>query len=249
MTTQTPPTAWDPAGPESPHPDVKVAGTPLTDPDGEPLDLGGHRAGGGRSKLLFAGGALAALVAVGLAVGVIVNLGDAEGSTQAAATVAPDDRPAPESTPLSAEQQRKALRDRAIAAASRDKVPSLRTKSVPTPTAAPGEVEGGPGPAVPPGTAQAIAKKMLKSYGWEPDTQFGCLYNLWNKESGWRTTAGRLDGPYGIPQANPGSKMASAGPEWKTDAATQIKWGLGYVKGRYGTPCGAWSHFLANHWY
>ncbi|MDX6738584.1 lytic transglycosylase domain-containing protein [Actinocorallia sp. A-T 12471] len=253
MTTQTPPTAWDPAGPESPHPDVKVAGSPLTDPDGEPLDLVIRDDKGIKGKLLFVGGAVAALVAVGVAAFTIVGLDDADGSANAAATVAPDaNQPTPETTPLSAEEKKKALKDRAIAAAANDAVPSLKTKTGPTPTpsaTAPTEVSGGAGPAVSPGTAQAIAKGMLKGYGWDPKTQFGCLYNLWNKESGWRTTAGSVNGPYGIPQANPGTKMASAGPKWQTDAATQIKWGFGYIKGRYSTPCGAWSHFLANHWY
>ncbi|ROO82809.1 hypothetical protein EDD29_0293 [Actinocorallia herbida] len=250
MTTQAPPpTAWDPAGPETPHPDVKVAGTPLTDPEGEPLDLVIRDRKGGKNKLLIAGGVVAALVAAVVAAAVIVGLDDADGTT-AVATLAPKDEVAPESTPLSAEEQKKALKDRAIAAAAEDTVPSLKTKTVPTPEPTdPAEATAGAGPAVSPGTAQAIAKGMLKGYGWDPKTQFGCLYNLWNKESGWRTTAGSVNGPYGIPQANPGTKMASAGPKWQTDAATQIKWGFGYIKGRYSTPCGAWSHFLANHWY
>ena len=49
-------------------------------------------------------------------------------------------------------------------------------------------------------------------------------------------------GAYGIPQALPGSKMASEGSDWQTNPATQIKWGLGYIEGRYGSPCKAWSH-------
>ena len=80
--------------------------------------------------------------------------------------------------------------------------------------------------------------------------EFPCLNNLWNKESGWNYKATNPgSGAYGIPQAYPGSKMASAGADWKTNPATQIKWGLGYVKGRYKTPCGAWAHFQANHSY
>jgi hypothetical protein len=58
-----------------------------------------------------------------------------------------------------------------------------------------------------------------------------------------------VNGPYGIPQANPGTKMADAGPKWKTDAATQIKWGFGYIKARYKTPCGGWAHFQSAGWY
>ena len=72
---------------------------------------------------------------------------------------------------------------------------------------------------------------------------------LWNRESGWRTTAQNSSGAYGIPQALPGSKMASAGADWRTNAATQIKWGLGYISGRYGTPCGAWGHSQSTGWY
>ena len=74
--------------------------------------------------------------------------------------------------------------------------------------------------------------------------QFPCLDRLWDHESGWNHRATNSgSGAYGIPQAYPGSKMASAGADWRTNPATQIKWGLGYVKGRYGTPCGAWSRF------
>jgi hypothetical protein len=77
-----------------------------------------------------------------------------------------------------------------------------------------------------------------------------CLVNLWNKESGWNEKASnRGSGAYGIPQALPGSKMASVGADWRTNPVTQIKWGLGYIKGRYKTPCGAWSHFQSKGWY
>jgi hypothetical protein len=65
------------------------------------------------------------------------------------------------------------------------------------------------------------------------------------KESSWRYDAENPDGAYGIPQAYPASKMASAGSDWRTNPATQIKWGLGYITGRYGTPCGAWAEELA----
>jgi hypothetical protein len=90
---------------------------------------------------------------------------------------------------------------------------------------------------------------MMKSFGWEPATQFGCLYKLWDRESHWRTTAGHVNGPYGIPQANPGTKMVSAGPKWQTDATTQIKWGFGYIKARYSNPCGAWAKSQSVGWY
>jgi hypothetical protein len=101
---------------------------------------------------------------------------------------------------------------------------------------------------VAPGSAQQIAMSMLGSYGWS-SSQFSCLNELWNRESGWRTTAENPSGAYGIPQALPGSKMASAGSDWQTSATTQIRWGLGYIKGQYGSPCGAWSHSEATGWY
>jgi hypothetical protein len=98
------------------------------------------------------------------------------------------------------------------------------------------------------GSAQQIAMSMLGSFGWS-SSQFSCLDSLWMRESGWSVTAENPDGAYGIPQAMPGSKMASAGSDWETDAATQIRWGLGYIKADYGSPCGAWSHEEATGWY
>ncbi len=103
--------------------------------------------------------------------------------------------------------------------------------------------------AAPVGEAQQIALNMLPSFGFGQD-QFTCLVNLWNRESGWNSSSlNRSSGAYGIPQALPGSKMASAGADWQTNPATQIKWGLGYISGRYGTPCGAWSAFQSKGWY
>ncbi len=100
-----------------------------------------------------------------------------------------------------------------------------------------------------PGSAKAIAYDMVKARGWGDD-EYACLVALWKKESGWRVNAyNKSSGAYGIPQALPGSKMKSAGADWQTNAATQIKWGLGYIKGRYGTPCGAWSHSQRTGWY
>ncbi|WP_254431445.1 lytic transglycosylase domain-containing protein [Agromyces sp. Marseille-P2726] len=107
-----------------------------------------------------------------------------------------------------------------------------------------------PGAPANPSEAQAIARDMMASqYGWGED-QFGCLVALWNKESGWNVYAeNRSSGAYGIPQALPGSKMASAGSDWQTNPATQISWGLGYIAGRYGTPCAAWDTSERQGWY
>jgi len=97
-------------------------------------------------------------------------------------------------------------------------------------------------PAPDPGSAQQIAYNMLPSFGFNQTTQYSCLVSLWNRESGWRWDAENPSGAYGIPQALPGSKMASAGADWQTNPATQIKWGLGYISQVYGTPCNAWAH-------
>jgi hypothetical protein len=105
-----------------------------------------------------------------------------------------------------------------------------------------------PATPTPIGSAQQIAMSMLASYGWS-SSQFGCLDPLWERESGWNVFASNPDGAYGIPQADPGSKMASAGPDWQSDAATQIRWGLNYIQATYGSPCAAWSHEEATGWY
>jgi transglycosylase-like protein with SLT domain len=100
-----------------------------------------------------------------------------------------------------------------------------------------------------PGTAQSIAYKMMSSFGFNPATQFSCLDSIWTRESNWNYQAQNASGAYGIPQALPGSKMASVGADWQTNPATQIKWGLGYIQSKYGTPCNAWSFWQANGWY
>lgn len=94
-----------------------------------------------------------------------------------------------------------------------------------------------------------IGESMAASRGWTGE-QWYCLYQLWQKESHWSTTAGNpSSGAYGIPQALPGNKMSSAGSDWASNPSTQIAWGLGYVAGHYGTPCGAWSTSQARGWY
>jgi hypothetical protein len=99
-----------------------------------------------------------------------------------------------------------------------------------------------------PSSAQGIAYNMLASFGFST-SQWSCLDALWNQESGWRYNAENASGAYGIPQALPGSKMATAGADWLTNPATQIKWGLGYIKNQYGTPCNAEAHEQADGWY
>ena len=95
---------------------------------------------------------------------------------------------------------------------------------------------------------RAIGCALMLEAGHGLD-QFPCLEKLWTKESGWTTTSSNPNVAYGIPQALPGSKMATYGSDWQTNPATQIKWGLNYIKSRYSTPCGAWQHFLDTGWY
>jgi hypothetical protein len=103
--------------------------------------------------------------------------------------------------------------------------------------------------AGPSGSPKQVAERMLARFGW-PTSQFSCLQPLWEQESGWSVTAENpTSGAYGIPQALPGSQMVSAGPDWQTDAVTQVSWGLTYIHGRYGSPCGAWAHEESSGWY
>lgn len=98
-------------------------------------------------------------------------------------------------------------------------------------------------------TVQAIAYSKMKNYKWGID-QYSCLVKLWNRESNWRVNAfNASSGAYGIPQALPGKKMAVAGPDWMTNPETQINWGLGYIEGRYGSPCAALAHSDRLNWY
>ncbi|WP_328678396.1 transglycosylase SLT domain-containing protein [Streptomyces sp. NBC_00322] len=95
------------------------------------------------------------------------------------------------------------------------------------------------------GSAKAIAQQMIKD-----DAQFQCFSNIVSHESGWDSGASNpSSGAYGLVQALPGSKMASAGADWKTNPKTQIKWGLDYMNDRYGSPCGAWSAWQSQGWY
>jgi hypothetical protein len=101
----------------------------------------------------------------------------------------------------------------------------------------------------PSGSPEQIAQQMLSQFGWS-SSQFSCLQPLWEHESGWSVTAENpASGAFGIPQSLPASQMSSAGADWQTNAATQIRWGLTYIQGRYGSPCGAWGHEESDNWY
>lgn len=217
--------------------------------------------GGGRNGLKIAAVVAGALVVVGGGgAAAFAMTGSDGGGTK---TVQPkklaDAAAAPKVDPMVMEQmRRKEAYERASRATREDpsKGPKLQAKGKPIPTPTPTKSKtpsggsGGPsGDPVPAGEAQQIAKGLLPSYGMSGSGQFGCLVNLWNKESHWNTHAANPSGAYGIPQALPGSKMASAGPDWQNNATTQIKWGLGYIKDRYSTPCGAWAHSQSSGWY
>ena len=123
----------------------------------------------------------------------------------------------------------------------------------PDPTPAPPPVvvaPSVPGGAVnDPAGAKSYAAGRLSAFGWGQD-QFQCLAQLWTKESNWLTTATNpYSGAYGIAQALPPGKYASAGSDWLTSYRTQIEWGLGYIRDRYGSPCGAWNHSVQYNWY
>jgi len=100
-----------------------------------------------------------------------------------------------------------------------------------------------------PADPKKLARALMPEYGMS-SAEFGCLDNIWSQESGWNIHA---DNPsssaYGIPQALPGSKMSAAGPDWANNAETQIRWGLGYIRDRYGSACGAWGFKSGHGWY
>ncbi|GAA1731847.1 hypothetical protein GCM10009809_29100 [Isoptericola hypogeus] len=106
-----------------------------------------------------------------------------------------------------------------------------------------------PEPATPSGSTREIGQQLAAARGWT-GSEWTCLESLWTKESNWDASAmNASSGAYGIPQSLPGSKMATAGSDWQTNPATQIEWGLDYIAGRYGTPCGAWGHSQSVGWY
>jgi hypothetical protein len=158
---------------------------------------------------------------------------------------------------LEQERQHMILIDAASRTMSVESAPKLAAQPAATVAPATGtggtvadEAAGPPAPPPNPGTAQSVAYSLLPSFGFDAATEFPCLNDIWSRESGWRYDAeNATSGAYGIPQALPGSKMATAGPDWQTSVSTQVKWGLGYIKSRYGTPCGGWSFWQAHGWY
>jgi resuscitation-promoting factor RpfB len=119
--------------------------------------------------------------------------------------------------------------------------------AAPVPTAA---------PAAPSSVAGnvALGEQLAGGYGWGSGSQWDCLYALWTRESGWSATAENpQSGAYGIAQAlgHGPTNQYPAGPANPpvSSASAQITWGLGYIAGRYGSPCAAWAHEQADGWY
>ncbi|MEV0218121.1 transglycosylase SLT domain-containing protein [Streptomyces sp. NPDC050704] len=128
---------------------------------------------------------------------------------------------------------KKALTGAAVAAATAGMVLAAAPAQAASPTAASDA------------SAKAIAQKMIPN-----DAQYAAFSKIVEHESGWDVDAtNSSSGAYGLVQALPASKMASAGSDWKTSAATQIEWGLDYMNDRYGSPVEAWAFWQANGWY
>jgi hypothetical protein len=147
---------------------------------------------------------------------------------------------------LEAERQQLVDMDAATHVLSLVNKPMLATPSQATSGGGGGIVWVAPNPY----EAKLIAQQMMPQFGFSVSGEWACLDDIWTRESGWIYDAeNTASGAYGIPQALPAWKMSSAGPDYLTNAATQIRWGLGYIKQRYGTPCNAWDFELNNGYY
>ena len=171
-----------------------------------------------------------------------------QASADAAAKAAAEQKAAEEAArqKAAADAQAKADADKAAKAAAdqraADAAAANRSKSR---SAMAAVDDSAPAVSVSPGSVQDMARQIVGN-----DTQFQCFSQIVKRESGWDYTATNSgSGAYGLVQALPGSKMASAGADWRTNPATQIKWGLRYMNSRYGSPCSAWAFWQTHHWY
>ena len=209
---------------------------------------GGHDASSVRSALtdrLAPAGASSALAPVSAAHALAPSASQALDVNQAQETLQIRALAARITTSRWQAARNKAAEQAAAAAARITASPTAQPTAQPTtqPTSSPTAIPAASG------SPQQVAEAMLGSFGWS-SSQFSCLDPLWAHESGWSVTAYNAgSGAYGIPQALPGSRMASAGPDWQSNAATQIRWGLEYIKSTYGSPCAAWDHEQATGWY
>jgi hypothetical protein len=209
---------------------------------------GGHDASSVRSALtdrLAPAGASLALVPISAAHALAPGASQALDVNQAQETLQIRALAARITTSRWQAARNKAAEQAAAAAARITASPTAQPTTQPTtqPTSSPTAIPAASG------SPQQVAAAMLGSFGWS-SSQFSCLDPLWAHESGWSVTAYNAgSGAYGIPQALPGSRMASAGPDWQTNAGTQVRWGLEYIKSTYGSPCAAWDHEQATGWY
>ncbi|WP_420180155.1 hypothetical protein [Paenarthrobacter sp. TA1.8] len=174
---------------------------------------------------------------------------------RAAADKAAADKAAAEKAAADQAAAEKAAADQAAAQAAAEKAAAdAAAKQAADAAAAAAAAEAAAAAAAPkavddPAAAKAYALSILGNYGWGPG-EMTALNTLWEKESNWKTTAmNASSGAYGIVQSLPASKMATVGPDWETNYQTQIKWGLNYIKERYGSPSAALGFHLANNWY
>ena len=196
-------------------------------------------------------GAVALVGAAGVAVGLGVFTVDAQANPAETTASATDTLHA---TPRLSEEavraRHRAPQEQVSRSASRPELASVQraTKAKHLPVARQ-DVAGSVSKTVEATDPRDIAMSMLADYGWSSD-QFSCLDSLWVSESNWNINAtNAYSGAYGIPQALPAEKMATAGADWRTNPATQIKWGLSYIQSSYGSPCSAWDFKQGNNWY
>ncbi|WP_301129932.1 transglycosylase SLT domain-containing protein [Streptomyces cacaoi] len=153
-------------------------------------------------------------------------------------------RKAAEKRAAAREKARAEREERAAKAAERERRSRAEASRSARRSATPGATAS-PRPAAPTGSPREIARQIIGD-----EAQFRCFSRIVERESGWNVTAQNpSSGAYGLVQALPGTKMPSAGADWRTNPATQIKWGLGYMKETYGSPCGAWSFWQSHQAY
>lgn len=156
---------------------------------------------------------------------------------------------APQAAPAQQPPQQSSVQQSAVQQSSVQQSAVQQSSVQPAAAPAPAAVSPGIGVVNDPAGAQAYASGRLGGYGWG-SSEFTCLLKLWTQESSWLTDATNpSSGAYGIAQALPPSKYATAGSDWLTNYRTQITWGLGYIANRYGSPCSAWAHEVSNNWY
>ena len=199
-----------------------------------------------KTKLLMSATAVAVFIGLTLAVAPSTAVAPDQKQTTAKKTQTTQKKTTPAKTIKKKTVTRKATSTKRVKKTSRS---SVRTKTYTTPASGKRKCESWEDWTTPCGKNQRIGHAQASDRGWT-GRQWVCLKKLWYRESGWSKNSGSPDGgAFGIPQALPGSKMASAGSDWRTNAATQINWGLGYIDNRYGSPCSAYAHWQSHNWY